>query len=191
MKNQSIALRAGLLLLIVAIAACIVQARFPQPNAEYRERRAKLREQMDGPVVLFGYTSRQEGGELAVFFQEESFYYLTGYEEPDAALLLIPDRPDGKAFDGPNEILYLPPRDPRRAKVEGPKMGPDDAGVAEKTGFAAVKAYANLRGDLVSLSKTFPNFTRYWPMARRTGTRTWPLRARGCAACCRKRPCRT
>src|SRR5271169_1840898 len=83
MKNRSRYLRAALLLVALPIAAYMAQARFPQPNAEYQARRAKLRAQMDGPVVLFGYTSRQEGGEVAVFFQDESFYYLTGYDEPD------------------------------------------------------------------------------------------------------------
>jgi len=169
MKNRSTCVRAALLLVLISAAAYMAQARFPQPNAEYQARRAKLRAQMDGPVVLFGYTSRQEGGEVAVFFQEESFYYFSGYDEPDAALLLIPDMPDGKAFEGANEILYLPPRDPRRAKWEGPKMGPDDPGVAEKTGFAAVKAYANLRGDLVNLSKTFPNFYTLLPKGQENG----------------------
>jgi Xaa-Pro aminopeptidase len=115
--------------------------------------------------VLFGYTSRQEGGEVAVFFQDENFYYLSGYDEPDAALLLIPDPPSGKKFEGPSEILYLPPRDPRRAKWEGPKLGPEDPGAAEKSGFQAVKPYANLRGDLVTLSKSYPNF--YTPLASR------------------------
>src|ERR1700675_1155716 len=89
MKNRSPYIRAALLLLVIPIAAFMAQARFPQPNAEYHARRGTLRAQMEGPVVLFGYTSRQEGGEGAVFFQEESFYYFTGYDEPDAALLLL------------------------------------------------------------------------------------------------------
>jgi Xaa-Pro aminopeptidase len=169
MKTRSAALRAALLLVACLIAAYVVQARFPQPKEEYQARRAKLRGQMDGPVVLFGYTSHQEGGEVAIFFQEENFYYLTGYDEPDAALLLIPDLPNGKPPEGPNEILYLPPRDQRRAKWEGPKLGPDDPAAAEKTGFQAVKAYANLRGDLVNLSKTFPNFYTLLPKGQENG----------------------
>ena len=105
------------LLMMLAVAACslLVNARFRQPNAEYQGRRAKLRSTVDGPVVIFGYTSKQEGAEVAVFFQEENFYYLTGYSEPDAALLLIPELPNGRGYDGPSEILYLPPRDARRA----------------------------------------------------------------------------
>jgi Xaa-Pro aminopeptidase len=163
MKLRSLALRASLLLLAFSLGSYLAQARYPQPKEEYQARREKLRAQVDGPIVLFGYTSRQEGGEVAVFFQDENFYYLSGYDEPDAALLLIPDPPNGKKLEGPSEILYLPPRDPRRAKWEGPKLGPDDPSAAEKTGFQAVKPYANLRADLVSLSKSYPNF--YTPLA--------------------------
>jgi hypothetical protein len=75
--------RCGLLLLILACGAFLAQARYRQPNSEYQARRAKLRSTIKGPVVLFGYTSRQDAGELAVFFQEENFYYLTGHSEPD------------------------------------------------------------------------------------------------------------
>lgn len=164
MKTSRWYVRFALLLSAVALAAFFAQARFPQPKEEYQGRRAKLRAQVDGPVVLFGYTSRQEGGEVAVFFQDENFYYLTGYNEPDAALLLIPDLPNGGKPEGATEILYLPPRDPRRAKWEGPKVGPDDAGAAEKTGFQSVKPYATLRGDLVNLARIFPNF--YTPLVK-------------------------
>jgi Xaa-Pro aminopeptidase len=164
MKTSRWHVRFAFLLCAVALAAFFVQARFPQPKEEYQGRRAKLRTKVDGPVVLFGHTSRQEGGEVAVFFQDENFYYLTGYNEPDAALLLIPDLPNGGKPEGATEILYLPPRDPRRAKWEGPKLGPDDAGAAEKTGFQSVKPYATLRGDLVNLAKIFPNF--YTPLAK-------------------------
>ena len=115
MKTSRWHVRLALMLCAVALAAFFAQARFPQPKEEYQDRRAKLRAQVDGPVVLFGYTSRQEGGEVAVFFQDENFYYLTGYNEPDAALLLIPDLPNGGKAEGATEILYLPPRDPRRA----------------------------------------------------------------------------
>jgi Xaa-Pro aminopeptidase len=164
MKTARWHVRLALLLSAAALAVCFAQARFPQPKEEYQGRRAKLRAQVDGPVVLFGYTSRQEGGEVAVFFQDENFYYLTGYNEPDAALLLIPDLPNGGKPEGASEILYLPPRDPRRAKWEGPKVGPDDPGAAEKTGFQSVKPYATLRADLVNLAKIFPNF--YTPLAK-------------------------
>ncbi|MGB0035453.1 MAG: Xaa-Pro peptidase family protein [Candidatus Acidiferrales bacterium] len=163
MNRRTSIFRGAMLLIFIASVSYLAQARFKQPNAEYQARRAKLRADVDGPVVIFGYTSRQDAGEVAIFFQEENFYYLTGYSEPDAALLLIPDAPNGKPFDGPTEILYLPPRDPRRALWEGPKLGPADPGVAEKTGFQTVKAFSNLQGDLVNLAKVFPSVYTLMP----------------------------
>jgi Xaa-Pro aminopeptidase len=147
----------------------LVQARFPQPAAEYQARRAKLRGQLDGPAVLFGYTSRNDAGEVAVFFQDEDFYYLTGYSEPDAALLLIPDAAGGKSASGPTEILYLPPRDPRESIWGGAHLGPNDPGVAEKTGFQTVRPFAELRADLATLAKTNPKFYTTLPKGPENG----------------------
>jgi len=173
MKTRAFGVRCGSLILALGLFAGLgahfAQARFRQPNSEYQARRTKLRSNADGPVVLFGYTSHQDTGEVAVFFQDEDFYYLTGYSEPDAALLLIPDAPNNKALEGPNEILYLPPRDQRRALWEGPKLGPDDPAAAEKTGFQAVKPFSTLRDDLVRVSKTFPSLYTVFPPREENG----------------------
>ena len=169
MKLRKIAQRSGLLLIILACASVLIQARFRQPNDEYQARRAKLRSMINGPVVIFGYTSHQDAGEVAVFFQEENFYYLTGHSEPDAALLLIPDSPDGKSSTGPHEILYLPPRNPAQEKWGGPMMGPDDPGIAEKTGFQAVEPFASLHDDLVNLAKTYSTFYTELPPKQENG----------------------
>lgn len=158
MKFRMLLLRGTIAALALSFVAVLVQARFPQPAAEYQGRRAKIRAEVDGPVVLFGYTSRNDAGEVAVFFQDEDFYYLTGYSEPDAALVLIPDSAAAKTSGAPTEILYLPPRDPREAIWGGAHLGPNDPGVAEKTGFQAVRSFAELRGDLATLAKTNPKF---------------------------------
>jgi len=155
--------------ILLASSYSFLQARFRQPNAEYKARRDALRATIDGPVVLFGYTSRQDTGEVAVFFQEENFYYLTGYSEPDAALLLIPDAPNGKPVEGPSEILYLPPRDPRAALWNGPQIGPDDPDVTERTGFETVRPFADLKSNLATLAKTFPNFYTLLPNGPENG----------------------
>jgi Xaa-Pro aminopeptidase len=169
MTLRKIARCSSLLLLILACASLLIQARFRQPNADYQERRAKLRSMINGPVVIFGYTSRQDTGEVAVFFQEEDFYYLTGHSEPDAALLLIPDSPDAKSSTGPHEILYLPPRNPNDEKWGGPKVGPDDPDAAAKTGFQAVEPFANLHDDLVNLAKTYSTFYTELPPKQENG----------------------
>jgi len=163
------AARCASLILVASLACLLAQARFRQPSAEYRARRAQLRAKMDGPIVIFGYTGHEDASEVAIFFQEPYFYYLSGHDEPGAALLLIPDSSNAKPADGPREILYLPPRDPAQENWEGPKMGPDDPGLAEKTGFAAVEPFANLRGDLAKMAKTYANFYTLLPPAREDG----------------------
>jgi Xaa-Pro aminopeptidase len=169
MKFRTLVLRGTIAALALLFVAVLVQARFPQPAAEYQGRRAKLRAEADGPVVLFGYTSRNDAGEVAVFFQDEDFYYLTGYSEPDAALVLIPDSASAKSSGAPSEILYLPPRDPREAIWGGAHLGPNDPGVAEKTGFQAVRPFAELRGDLAALAKTNPKFYALLPKGPENG----------------------
>jgi Xaa-Pro aminopeptidase len=169
MKFRTLVLRGTIAALALLFVAVLVQARFPQPAAEYQGRRAKLRAEVDGPVVLFGYTSRNDAGEVAVFFQDEDFYYLTGYSQPDAALVLIPDSGAAKTSGAPSEILYLPPRDPREAIWSVANLGPNDPGVAEKTGFQAVRPFAELRGDLAALAKTNPKFYALLPKGPENG----------------------
>jgi len=151
---------------------CIFQfadARFRQPSEEYKARRDKLVASVDGPVVIFGYTGHEDASEVAVFFQEPYFYYLTGHDEPGAALLLIPNSPSEKPvdgvpiYDGPRQILYLPARDPSQEKWEGPKVGPDDPAIAEKTGFKVVEPLAKLKTDLAALSKIYKTFYTLMP----------------------------
>ena len=149
--------RFAILLAIFSCAACgAAQARFRQPNEEYRARREALRTKADAPIMLFGYTGHEDASEVAVFFEEPNFYYLTGVEQPGAALLLIPDSPSGTLANGAHEVLYLPARDPGKEKWEGPEVGPEDPGVAEKFGVAAVEPYDELHKDLEKLAKLYP-----------------------------------
>ncbi|MGB7310366.1 MAG: Xaa-Pro peptidase family protein [Candidatus Acidiferrales bacterium] len=157
-KNASLA-RAAALALLAALCICqLAQARFRQPNAEYQARRAKVRATIDAPLVIFGYTGHEDASEVAVFYQEPYFYYLTGHDEPGAALVLLPAAPNSKPSDAPQEILYLPARNLDEEKWEGPKMGPNDPGIAQKTGFQAVEPFDNLKSDLEKLAKTYPDF---------------------------------
>jgi len=119
-------------------------------SPEYAARREKLRAAMPrGVAVLYG---AKESDDLHyAFFQESNFFYLTGWEEPGAILLLTP-----KAG---GEILFLPPRIPAEEKWTGRKLGPDDAKAGEATGFAKVlstKAFdAELRAAREAYPKTF------------------------------------
>jgi Xaa-Pro aminopeptidase len=93
---------------------------------EYRQRRAELRKNLDGMMVLFGAS---EGEDLhSGFFQDTNFLYLSGWREPGAAMLLTKD----------TEILFLPARNPRMENFTGRKLGADDADAPEKSGFEKV-----------------------------------------------------
>ncbi|HUJ83562.1 MAG TPA: aminopeptidase P N-terminal domain-containing protein, partial [Candidatus Acidoferrales bacterium] len=168
-KIQRMQWISGVLAAALLLSAGAATARFRQGNEEYAARRAKLAAQVDGPVVVFGYTGHEDLSEFALFFQEKNFYYLSGDDEPGGAVLLIPDPPAGKKIEGAREVLYLPARDYAQEKWEGPKMGPDDPGIREKTGFADVQAFANLRSKLEELAKTYSNFYTLLPGQQEEG----------------------
>jgi Xaa-Pro aminopeptidase len=169
MTFRKLVVRSALLCLTALFVALLAQARFPQAHEEYQARRAKLRAAMDGPVVIFGYTGHEDASEVAVFFQEPNFYYLSGHDEPGAALVLVPDPPQGKTLEGAHEILYLPKRNLQAERWEGPKIGPDDPGVAATVGFESVESIADLKADLQKLSKTFTNFYTVLPPRHEEG----------------------
>ena len=156
-------------LLGLSCALQFAEARFRQPSGEYQARRDKLMSSVGGPVVILGYTGHEDASEVAVFFQEPYFYYLTGHDEPGAALLLIPAPTAGKTFGGPRQILYLPARDPGQEKWDGPKLGPDDPGIAEKAGFQTVEQFSKLKTDLDAISKTYKTFYTLMPPPNEDG----------------------
>lgn len=166
------------LLIALALSFCLQlpaaaqQRRQPEPNSVYAQRRAKLASNIDGPIVLLGYTGREEESENYIFAQEENFYYLTGHNEEEAALILLPPegskakRDDGQ---GPREILFLPPKDPRKEKWNGVRMSPSDPGVEARTGFALVKPMPELRAAVEKLARVYPVFYTILPYQKEMG----------------------
>jgi len=170
--------RTGRFLLVLLSSLCaILQARAQQrrerePNSAYAERRAKLASNIDGPVVLLGYTGKEEEAQTYLFAQEENFYYLTGHNEEEAALILLP--PNGSKakkddLEGSREIFFLPPKDPRRERWNGVRMSPSDPGIEARTGFADVKPLPELRATVERLAKVYPNFYAVLPYQRELG----------------------
>src|SRR5437660_10964658 len=95
----------GLLSLVCLAASAQAQERRErEPNSVYAERRAKLATQVDGPIVLWGFTGREENSQTYIFEQEESFYYLTGHNEEGAGLLILPAPKNVGPTNGPREL---------------------------------------------------------------------------------------
>jgi Xaa-Pro aminopeptidase len=158
---------AAALLLLSSLPAASQQRREREPNSVYAERRAKLVAHLDGPVVLWGYTGREESSQAYIFAQEENFYYLTGHNEEGAGLVLLPPsanagQPDDVAA-GPREILFLPPKNPDKEKWNGLRISPSDPGIEALTGFAAVKPFSEFRATVERLAKTYADFYTILP----------------------------
>ncbi len=107
-----------------------------EPAADYRQRREALATgHADGVVLLFGYNEQEGQFTRSPFRQENNFYYLSGWNEPGAALCLL-----GKGEAGAyREILFVPSRDPEHEAWTGPRLDPGDAGAPELTGFSEVR----------------------------------------------------
>ena len=159
----------GVAVMLSAMIAVPLFAREREPNSVYAERRANLVGQLNAPVVLFGYTGRENSSPSYVFLQEPNFYYLTGHNEEGAALLLVPSGAAAKGWQGPTEILFLPPRNPEEEKWNGPRMGPADPDVQKKTGFADVQVFSNLKTRLAELAQTYDEIWTLTPHSDDTG----------------------
>jgi Xaa-Pro aminopeptidase len=156
MNRRRSILRSSLILLLLMLFTPLMRAWEREPNSVFAERRAKLAAAINAPIVIFGYTGHEEANPSYVFMQEENFYYLTGHNEEGAAMLLMPESATQKGWTGPREILFLPPRNLDEEKWNGPRMGPDDPGIKEKTGFADVETFAKLHDTVAALAKNFP-----------------------------------
>ncbi|MCL2659577.1 MAG: Xaa-Pro aminopeptidase [Acidobacteriaceae bacterium] len=131
------------------------------PKAEYHQRRVALAEAMKmGVAVLFA--SDEPALEYQDFRQDEDFYYLSGWNQPGAAVVIIPAAEaqaatagtgglGGRAAQAYREILFLPTRNPRMELYTGVKMDASTPGVREATGFAEVLPMTELPAVLNAL----------------------------------------
>jgi len=153
-----------------AASAHAQERRDREPNSVYAERRARLAAQVDGPIVLWGFTGREEVSQTYIFEQEENFYYLTGHNEEGAGLMILPPAKNGEPANGPREILFLPVKNPQKERWNGVRMSPADPGIESRTGFAAVRSFeSDFRITVENLAKLFPNFYTLLPYQKELG----------------------
>ncbi|PSH05445.1 MAG: peptidase M24 [Acidobacteria bacterium] len=122
-----------------------------QPGADYRARRVALSAKLNGGIaVLFAATESEGPNEIHGFRQDNNFFYLTGWAEPGAAVVIAPAvKAEGATPARPyTEILFLPARDPAQEKWTGPKLGAEDPKALEVTGFDRVATLDQMH-DLV------------------------------------------
>jgi Xaa-Pro aminopeptidase len=151
------------------------QRREREANSVYAARRAKLAAQVDAPILLWGFTGREESSQAYVFAQEENFYYLTGHNEEQAGLIIMPALRSGggtipvTSWDGPQETLFLPPKNPAKEKWNGLRMSPSDPGIQARAGFASVLPLPEMRATLEKLAKIYPTIYTILPYEKENG----------------------
>ncbi len=149
-----------------------------QAGADYHARREALAAKTNGGAVLLFAPNEAEGpNDLYGYRPDNNFYYLTGWPEPGAAVLVAPASPVGESPAHPyTEILFLPPHNFSQEKWTGPKLGPDSPDAAKITGFDKVESLGNLRDELVRLLPS-PRATVYTdvPIYGDTSNSTSPL----------------
>ncbi|WP_370088771.1 aminopeptidase P N-terminal domain-containing protein [Ekhidna sp.] len=104
----------------------------------HKERRTLVREKMpeNSVAVFFANPVRNRANDVDyVYHQDPNFYYLTGYKEPHAVLMIFKSEQEGPEgnFD---EIIFIQPRNAMAEMWTGRRMG--IAGVKEKLEFNQV-----------------------------------------------------
>ena len=137
-------------LLVCFLLSQVTWALDRQPNSDFRMRRQSLASKASGGAVLLFASNEAEGpNDLYGYRPDDNFFYLSGWSEPGAALLIVGGR---SAEDHSyTEILFLPNHNPSQEKWTGPKLGADSPDAGKITGFDHVEVLDNLRSELVRL----------------------------------------
>ena len=131
---------------VLAILTITAAANERQNNADYRARRQALATAMSadhGSLILFAPVEPEGQNDLYGFRQENNFYYLTGWPEPGAAILIT--------SDPYREVLFLPEHNATQEKWTGPKLGPENPDAPKLTGFDKVESLDNMHDELLKV----------------------------------------
>jgi Xaa-Pro aminopeptidase len=105
----------------------------------HKERREALRKQMppNTVAVFFANAERNRANDVNyVYHQDPNFYYLTGYKEPNAVLVIFSENQtnsEGKTY---NELFYVQEKNPQKEQWTGYRLGVE--GAKKQLGFDMV-----------------------------------------------------
>lgn len=139
-----------LLLLALCLAVPSLSALEKQPASVYHQRRVALAEKLRGGVAVL-FAAEEPLLDFTPYRQDSDFYYLTGWTEPGAALVVIAPASQASTLHPFREILFLPTRDLRMEKYTGEKMDAATPGVEKATGVDHVQSMTELPAVLNAL----------------------------------------
>src|SRR5262245_40546170 len=98
--------------------------RMTMRSTEFAHRRHELAKMIGkgGIAILPAAVEKQRNGDVHYHYRPDSdFYYLTGFNEPDAVAVVVPGRQPAEY------ILFVRDRDPMRETWDGKRAGPEGA----------------------------------------------------------------
>ena len=149
-------MRSCISIVLISITFCS----FSQTPTDYlskefhKERRDILRSKMpkNSVAVVFANPLRNRANDVDfIFHQDPNFYYLTGYREPNAVLVLFSENQTDDNGDSYNEILYVQKRDARAEQWNGKRLGIE--GAKQELGFNTAKNGEDFIKDAIDFKK--------------------------------------
>jgi Xaa-Pro aminopeptidase len=158
--------RCSLTSLLVLLVLCGLTTQFAkafekQPTSAFHARRVALGEKLKGGVAIL-FAAQEPVLDFTPYRQDSDFYYLTGWNEPGAALLILgasaKDASQSPMGTHPTheyrEILFLPTRNLYMEKYTGAKMDAATSGIANVSGVDEVHSLSELPTILNQLLST-------------------------------------
>ena len=140
--------------MLVALSSALALEK--QSATSYHARRVALGNELHGGVAIL-FAAEEPVLDFDSYRQDSDFYYLTGWNEPGAALMLVGPASATEHQGQPTqareykEILFLPTRNLRREQYTGAKMDASTPGVSHITGIDNVESMTSLAADLNKL----------------------------------------
>ncbi|HMD20668.1 MAG TPA: aminopeptidase P N-terminal domain-containing protein [Alloacidobacterium sp.] len=135
----------ALFVVALSFASASINALDRQPAADYHARRVALAGKLNGGIAIL-FAAEEPSIEYLEYRQDEDFYYLTGWNEPGAALVVqAPVAAQGTHPARPyREILFLPTRNLRMELYTGVKLDAATPNAPQITGVDEVKPMTDL-----------------------------------------------
>ncbi len=156
-------------ILVVFIASFLIysEAIAKKPDQEdgylsaefHKERREKLKSMLPDNSVAVFFTNpiRNRSNDVDyVYHQDPNFYYLTGYKEPHAVLMLFSEKKDFSGAKNVDEVFFALPKDPLKELWTGKRLGVE--GVKENLKIDCVlpnDQFKDFEIDYASFDKVF------------------------------------
>jgi Xaa-Pro aminopeptidase len=118
-----------------------------QPASVFHARRVALAGRLNGGVAVL-FAAPEPELDFTPYRQDSDFYYLTGWNEPGAALMIVADATQPKPPRAYREILFLPTRNLMMERYTGTKMDAATPGVEQTAGVDSVEPMTGLAQEL-------------------------------------------